>query len=52
MFRCYSAEARYASGAPANLENRGVTGGSQKGNVSGIGPDWEGNIYIWFVDAR
>lgn len=52
MFRCYSTEARYESGATASLEDRGVTGGSTRGNVHGIGPSYEGNIHIWFVEAH
>jgi hypothetical protein len=52
MFRCYSTEARYASGPPAILQDRGVTGGSQKGNVHGIGTEFEGNVHVWFVGAR
>ena len=52
MFRCYSTEARYESGRTASLESRGVTSGSLQGNVHGIGPNFEGNIHVWFVEAH
>jgi hypothetical protein len=52
IFRCYSIEAYFQSGAIAQLEDQGVTAGTSDSTRVRIGPNIDGNIHTWRIEAR